>query len=46
MRDARAFFAVLAIIAGFTAAGPAAAENVLRFMGIDATASTMDPQAN
>jgi peptide/nickel transport system substrate-binding protein len=27
-------------------AGPAAADNVLRFMGIDATASTMDPHAN
>ena len=26
--------------------GPAAAENVLRFMGADATASTMDPHAN
>ena len=26
--------------------GPAAAENVLRFMGADATASTMDPHAD
>jgi peptide/nickel transport system substrate-binding protein len=38
--------AALAIGAVLSLAGPAAAENVLRFMGIDATASTMDPHAN
>jgi peptide/nickel transport system substrate-binding protein len=41
-----AFFAGLTIVAGLVAAGPAAAENVLRFIGADATASTMDPHAN
>ena len=33
-------------LAFMVSAGPAAAENVLRFMGADATASTMDPHAN
>ncbi len=46
MRCYRAFFAGLTIVAGLAAASPAAAENVLRFMGADATASTMDPHAN
>jgi peptide/nickel transport system substrate-binding protein len=46
VRGCRAFFGGLSIVAGLAAAGPAAAENVLRFMGIDATASTMDPHAN
>jgi peptide/nickel transport system substrate-binding protein len=45
MRCYRPFFAVLSIVAGCAAVGPAAAENVLRFMGADATASTMDPHA-
>jgi peptide/nickel transport system substrate-binding protein len=38
--------AALAIGIVISSAGPAAAENVLRFMGADATASTMDPHAN
>jgi peptide/nickel transport system substrate-binding protein len=39
---------IAALAIGFTIAisGQAAAENVLRFMGADATASTMDPHAN
>jgi peptide/nickel transport system substrate-binding protein len=41
-----ATIAALAIGIAISAGGPAAAENVLRFMGIDATASTMDPHAN
>ena len=46
MRCYRAFFAGLTIVAGLAAAGPAAAENVLRFMGPTLRASTMDPHAN
>ena len=46
MRCYRAFVAGLTIVAGLAGARPATAENVLRFMGIDATASTMDPHAN
>ena len=46
MRGSRSFFAGLTFVVAFAAAGPAAAENVLRFMGVDATASTMDPHAN
>jgi peptide/nickel transport system substrate-binding protein len=38
--------AALAISATIALSGPAAAENVLRFMGADATASTMDPHAD
>jgi peptide/nickel transport system substrate-binding protein len=37
--------AALAIGLAITLSGPAAAENVLRFMGADATAATMDPHA-
>jgi peptide/nickel transport system substrate-binding protein len=37
--------AALAIGIAISAGGPAAAENVLRFMGADATAATMDPHA-
>jgi hypothetical protein len=39
-----AFFG-LTIVAALAAAGPAAAENVLRFSGKDAWAATMDPHA-
>ena len=45
MRGCRAFFAGLSIVAGLAAAGPAAAENVLRFtIGIGG-AVTMDPHS-
>jgi peptide/nickel transport system substrate-binding protein len=37
--------AALAIAGAISLSGPAAAENVLRFMGADATAATMDPHA-
>ena len=45
MRCYRAFFAGLTIVAWLAAAGPAAAENVLRFTGKDALAATMDPHS-
>jgi peptide/nickel transport system substrate-binding protein len=38
--------AALAIGIALSAARPAAAGNVLRFMGTDAAAATMDPHAN
>jgi peptide/nickel transport system substrate-binding protein len=41
-----ATIAALAIGITISAGRPAVAENVLRFMGTDATASTMDPHAN
>jgi peptide/nickel transport system substrate-binding protein len=45
MRGCRAFFGGLSIVAGLAAAGPAAAENVLRFtIGIGG-AVTMDPHS-
>jgi peptide/nickel transport system substrate-binding protein len=40
-----ALFAGLTIVAALAAAGPAAAENVLRFTGKDAWAATMDPHS-
>jgi peptide/nickel transport system substrate-binding protein len=46
MRGYKPLFAGLIVVAGLAAAGPAASENVLRFVGIDATASTLDPHAN
>ena len=46
MSRLQATIAALAIGIALSATGPAAAENVLRFMGADATASTMDPHAN
>ena len=45
MRGHRAFFAGLSIVAALAAAGPAEAENVLRFTGMDARAATMDPHS-
>jgi peptide/nickel transport system substrate-binding protein len=45
MRRFRALIAGLTIAIGLSATVPAAAKNVLRFMGADATAATMDPHA-
>jgi peptide/nickel transport system substrate-binding protein len=45
MRCSRSLFAGLTISIALGVAGPAAAENVLRFVGADATAATMDPHA-
>ena len=45
MSGSRAFFAGLTMLAALAVAGPAAAENVLRFTGLDAGASTMDPHS-
>jgi peptide/nickel transport system substrate-binding protein len=45
MRGSSTLIAGLTIGVAVAVAGPAAAGNVLRFMGIDAAASTMDPHA-
>jgi peptide/nickel transport system substrate-binding protein len=45
MNRSRSLLAGLAMLAVLGAAGPAAAENVLRFTGKDAWAATMDPHA-
>ena len=45
MSGSRAFFAGLTMLAALAVAGPAAAENVLRFPGLDAGASTVDPHS-
>ena len=41
----RSWFAGLTVLAALAVAGPAAAENVLRFTGKDAWAATMDPHS-
>jgi peptide/nickel transport system substrate-binding protein len=45
MRGCSAFFGGLSIVAGLAAAGPAAAENVLRFTSGTGGAVTMDPHS-
>ena len=45
MSGSRSLFAGLTMLAALALAGPAAAENVLRFTGKDAWAATMDPHA-
>ena len=45
MSGSRSLFAGVIVAFAVTVGSPAAAENVLRFMGADATASTMDPHA-
>jgi peptide/nickel transport system substrate-binding protein len=45
MRGSRSLIAGLTVGVALSGAAPAAAENVLRFMGADATAATMDPHA-
>ena len=45
MSGSRSLFAGLTVLAALAVAGPAAAENVLRFTGKDSWAATMDPHA-
>jgi peptide/nickel transport system substrate-binding protein len=45
MRGSRSLIAGLTIAVAVAVASPAAAENVLRFRGMDATAATMDPHS-
>ena len=45
MSGSRSLFAGLTVLAALAVAGPAAAENVLRFTGKDAWAATMDPHS-
>jgi hypothetical protein len=46
MRGSRSLIAGLTIAVAIAVSSMAAAENLLRFMGADATASTMDPHAD
>jgi peptide/nickel transport system substrate-binding protein len=45
MSGSRSLFAGLTVLAALAVAGPAAAENVLRFSGKDSWAATMDPHS-